>query len=160
LSGCSDSANSANQTDGIGLALEAGHHVIGIAHDDHVASGHASSPARGPQVEDVVQVDVGEQRRDHRSLPRPLSLTVTAPSSRNSRPQPLADQADDALVADPMLDEADQPVLLTVSKNDRMLASNIQFTFRPAIPTIKASSASCGPRPGGNPYENPRNSFL
>jgi hypothetical protein len=42
--------------------LEADHEVIRIAQDDHVARGLAPSPALGPQVEDVVQVDVGEQR--------------------------------------------------------------------------------------------------
>ena len=41
-------------------------------HDDHVAGGLPPSPAVGPQVEHVVQVDVGEQRRDHRALSRPL----------------------------------------------------------------------------------------
>jgi hypothetical protein len=37
---------------------------VGIAHDDHVARGLVPSPAVGPQIESVVQVDVGEQRRD------------------------------------------------------------------------------------------------
>ena len=46
----------------IGLVLEAGYHVIGVAHDDHVAGGLVPSPAFGPEIEHVVQVDVGEQR--------------------------------------------------------------------------------------------------
>jgi hypothetical protein len=50
------------------LVLEAGHQIIGIAHDDHVALGLLPSPASGPEVEDVVQVDVGKARRDHRPL--------------------------------------------------------------------------------------------
>ena len=33
-----------------------------------------------------------------------------------------------------------------------------QFTFVLSIPTMSASSASCVPRPGRNPYENPRKS--
>src|SRR6267154_377470 len=45
---------------------------------------------------------------------------------------------------------------LTVSKNDWMSASNMKFTFLLVIPTQRASSASCAPRPGRNPYENPR----
>jgi len=36
-------------------------HDVGVAHDDHVAHGLAPSPAFGPQVEHVVQVDVGQQ---------------------------------------------------------------------------------------------------
>jgi hypothetical protein len=34
----------------------------GITHDDHVTRGLAPSPAFSPEIEDVVQVDVGEQR--------------------------------------------------------------------------------------------------
>src|SRR5215471_2150020 len=44
------------------LMLEAGHQIIGVAHDDHVASGLLPSPAFGPQIEYVVQVDVAEER--------------------------------------------------------------------------------------------------
>ncbi len=47
---------------GVGLVLEAGNNVIGIPDDDHVASGLAPSPAFGPEVEDIVQVDVGQKR--------------------------------------------------------------------------------------------------
>ena len=69
LSGCSDSANSSQplahrleEATGVGLVLEAHDHVIGIAHDDHVAGGLPPSPALGPEIEDVVQVDVGQER--------------------------------------------------------------------------------------------------
>jgi hypothetical protein len=34
----------------------------------------------------------------------------------------------------------------------------VKFTFLLVIPTQSASSASCVPRPGRNPYENPRKS--
>ena len=46
----------------VALMLEAGHQIIGIAHDDHVASGLLPSPAFSPQIEYVVQVDVAEER--------------------------------------------------------------------------------------------------
>ena len=95
---------------GVGLVLEADDDIIGIAHDDHVARGLAPSPALGPEVEDVVQVDVGEQRRDHRALPRPRLTDRHDPVFQDARLQPFPDQADDARVADPVLQEADQPV--------------------------------------------------
>ena len=44
------------------LVLEARDYIIGVAHDDHVASGFAPSPAFGPKVHDVVQVDIGQER--------------------------------------------------------------------------------------------------
>jgi len=46
----------------IGFVLEANNDVIGISHDYHVAAGLSPSPLLGPEVEDVVQVDVGKQR--------------------------------------------------------------------------------------------------
>src|ERR1700747_3746541 len=56
---------------GIVLMLETDDEIVGIAHDDHITRGLAPSPACGPEVEGIVQVDVGKQRRDHRTLPGP-----------------------------------------------------------------------------------------
>src|ERR1700730_14883629 len=42
----------------VALMLEASHQIIGVAHDDHVASGLVPSPAFSPQIEYVVQVDI------------------------------------------------------------------------------------------------------
>ena len=47
---------------GVVLVLETDDDVVGVAHDDHVARGLTPSPAFGPEIEAVVQVDVGEQR--------------------------------------------------------------------------------------------------
>ena len=76
-----------------------------------MARGLAPSIAFGPQIEGVVQVDVGKQRRDYRPLRRSLRADPDRPFFEDARPEPFADQADDALVADPMLDETDQPLL-------------------------------------------------
>ena len=46
----------------INFVLEADHDVIGITHDDDIAVGFAPSPLHGPEVEDVVKVDVCQQR--------------------------------------------------------------------------------------------------
>src|SRR5215468_9365868 len=40
--------------------LEAGHQIIGVTHDDHVAAGFLPSPAFGPQIENVMQVAMAE----------------------------------------------------------------------------------------------------
>ena len=77
----------------------------------HVASSLAPSPARRPEIEDVVQVDIGQKRRDHRSLPVPPLARRDDPVFQDTRFEPFTDQADDARVADPMLDEADETVL-------------------------------------------------
>ena len=49
----------------IGLVLEASNDIVGIAHDDHIAGGLTTPPLLSPEIEDIVQVDIGEQRRNH-----------------------------------------------------------------------------------------------
>ena len=48
---------------GIGTPLKAHHGVVGIADDDHVAVGVLPSPLVDPQVIDVMQIDVRQDRR-------------------------------------------------------------------------------------------------
>ena len=55
-------AHLVQEAPGVDMVLESDDEVVGIAHDDHIAGGLAPSPARGPEVECVVQVDVGKQR--------------------------------------------------------------------------------------------------
>src|SRR6202011_52781 len=104
-------AHHVEKASAVGLVLEADHDVVRITHDHHVASSLAPSPARRPEIEDVVQVDVGQKRRDHRSLARPPLARRNDPVFQDTRLEPFTDQADDARVADPVLDEADEPVL-------------------------------------------------
>jgi hypothetical protein len=47
--------------------LEPDQEVIGERRDDHVTMRVPAPPCPGPGVEDVVEVDVGEQRRDDTS---------------------------------------------------------------------------------------------
>src|SRR6266536_4079963 len=48
------------------------HTVVGVPDDDNVTAGMPPSPLLGPQIEDVVQVDVGQQRGNGRPLGRPV----------------------------------------------------------------------------------------
>src|SRR6516165_117915 len=46
--------------------------IVGIAHDDHVARGLTPAPALGPEIEHVVQVDIGQvAARSPRPAPFP-----------------------------------------------------------------------------------------
>ncbi len=45
----------------IGFMLETCNTVVGISHNDDIAGSLAPSPLLGPELENVVQVDVGEQ---------------------------------------------------------------------------------------------------
>jgi hypothetical protein len=59
----------------------------------------APSPALGKEVEDVEQVDVGKQ-------PRSYLAHRHGPVFQDTRLEPFLDQANDALVADSMFQEA------------------------------------------------------
>src|SRR6516164_2948540 len=120
-------AHCIEETTCVVLMLEAGHQIIGVAHDDHVATGLLPSPAFGPQIEYVVQVDVAEERCDHRTLTGSTVSYGYDPVFEDARLKPFTDQADDALVADPVFQEADQPILVDAAKRrgDRLPIAGI-----------------------------------
>jgi hypothetical protein len=66
---------------GIVATLAADDKIVGIPHTKHITSGFTLSLALGPEVEGVVQLDIGQEWRDHPAL-SPLSLPTTTPSSR------------------------------------------------------------------------------
>src|SRR6516225_497132 len=99
------------EASGVGLVLETDDEVVGVPHNDHIALGLAPSPAVGPQIEHVVHIDVGEQRRNYRALSRSHLTYRDDPVLQDTRLQPFADETDDALVADAVLHEPDQPIL-------------------------------------------------
>src|SRR5918995_6727245 len=57
---------------GVPTMLESHHEVVRITHDDHLAARVTTSPLVDPQVKDVVQVHVRQERRDRRPLRRAL----------------------------------------------------------------------------------------
>src|ERR1700736_6121137 len=66
LSGWSDSAkfpepvmHRIKEATCVALMLEADNQIVGISHDDHVAPGLLPSPALSPEVEAVMQGDIG-----------------------------------------------------------------------------------------------------
>src|ERR1035437_1920083 len=57
---------------GIRFRLEAHDDIVRKPHDDHVTAGVLSTPRLGPQVEPVVKIDIGQQRRCTAALGRPF----------------------------------------------------------------------------------------
>jgi len=104
---------------GVILVLEANDDIVSIPHDDHVACSLTPSPALSPKVEAVVQVDVGEQRRDHRTLPRPHITDRHDPVFQDPRFEPFLDQTDSARVGNPVLQESNQPTLADLIERSR-----------------------------------------
>src|SRR4030081_1207237 len=140
---------------GIGLVLKAGNDVVGIAHQDDVSLGMVASPPLGPQIEDVMQVDVRQQGRGNAV---PVSVWLTSPSSITPAFSHLRIRRMTRRSPTRCSTKRINHSWLTASKNPAMSASNTQFPLVLPIPTASASNASCGPRPGRNPYENPRKS--
>ena len=67
---------------GLFTMLEPNDEVVGKAHDDHVPARLLLSPSLDPQVEYVVQVDVGQDRRNAAALDRADQTSI---HTRNSR---------------------------------------------------------------------------
>ena len=112
---------------GIRLPLEADDGVVGVADDDHLAVALALAPLVRPEVVDVVQVDVRQERRDHRALGRPLRLRQR-PLLHDPGLQPLGYQPEHTAVADPVLQEPHHPLVADAVEEPRMSASRTQFT--------------------------------
>lgn len=92
-------------------ALKACKPVVGVSNDDDVPDSMALPPLPYPQVKRIVQVDIGKKGADAATLNRPdLALRQPVVLQHASAP-PLLYQADDARVADSVLDEFDQPLV-------------------------------------------------
>lgn len=52
----------------IRLLLEAHHEIVGVAHDYNATASMTTTPLVSPEIEDVVEEDVGEERADARPL--------------------------------------------------------------------------------------------
>ena len=78
---------------------------------DHIARRFLLPPLVHPQIEYVMQVEIGKNRRYHRPLRCPFLRLLPPALLHHARLQPFPDQAHDAVVSDPMLDELDHPTV-------------------------------------------------
>jgi hypothetical protein len=82
---------------------------FGSAHHDAVALRLPRSPSLDPKVEDIVQVDVGQQRTDAAALHGADLTHGVLPVLQHARSQPFLDEPYDAPVCHAVLDEPNQP---------------------------------------------------
>ena len=133
--------------------------VIRVPDHNYVAGGVMLAPVPRPQVEDVMQVDVGQQRRDHCSLRGAYLRLRPFPVLGDPSPQPLADEAQDSPVSDAMLDEFNQPFVGKIVEK----ATNVGIEY--PIHSLAHNAdpqriqglmrAAPGPKPIGEPRESP-----
>src|ERR1039457_901936 len=94
---------------GFFLVLESQHSVVRVADDNHTARRFLPPPLVYPEVEYIMQVEIGQKRRNHRPLRSPLLCLVPPTLLHHARLQPFLDQADDPPVANSVLDKLDHP---------------------------------------------------
>ena len=90
--------------------LEAHDRVVRVTHDDHVAGGASLPPLVDPLIINMMEVNVRQERADDRALRRPFLCLDHASIFEHACRQPFGNQSDDSAVANPMLDETDQPI--------------------------------------------------
>jgi hypothetical protein len=95
----------------IASVLKSQHSVVGVSHDDHVTLRHLLPPYLGPDIEHVMQVEIGQNRRNHRPLRCPCLRLEPPAVLHHARLQPFLDQAHDPSVCNPMLHKPDHPIM-------------------------------------------------
>jgi hypothetical protein len=96
---------------GLVFELESNHDVVGVTHDDYIAVRTLSSPCLNPEIEDVMKVDIRQQRRCTATLRRAFLRERSHSLFQHARVQPFLDEPQDAPVRYPVLEEPDQPLV-------------------------------------------------
>src|SRR5213593_3965108 len=89
--------------------LESHDEVVGEAHDHDLSARLLLSPPLDPEIEHVVQVEVGQQRADAPALHRPDRAPCPRALLQHAGGQPFLDESHDAPVRHAVLDELHQP---------------------------------------------------
>lgn len=90
----------------------------------------------------------------------PANVTMPFSVIEDTRPEPLADQADDARIADPMVQKTQQPFRDHVVEERSDIGIQDEAHLRAVDPDTERVQRVVLARPGRNPYENPRKSSL
>src|SRR5208282_2155930 len=94
---------------GLVFEVESNHDVVGITHHDYIAARPLPSPCLDPEIEDIMEVDIRQQRRCTSTLWRTCFHERSLALFQHARVQPFLDEPHDAPVRYPMLEEPDQP---------------------------------------------------
>src|ERR1700745_194474 len=92
--------------------LESCNKVIGKPHDQYIALGLCLSPLLDPQIQHVVKIDVGYQRRYTAALNRTDLTAHPFAVLQHARIEPFLDQPDHAPVCYPVLEKLHHPFML------------------------------------------------
>ena len=112
--------------------FEANDGVVRVAHDNHVTGGASLPPLVDPLIIGMMEVNVRQERADDRALRRPFLRLDQVSIFEHACRQPFGDQSDNSPVANPMLDEADQPILVNLV--EKGLNVTIEYPVDPPPP--------------------------
>jgi hypothetical protein len=96
--------------------LETNHEVIAEPDHDDIARGVPGPPLDSPQIEHIVQIDVGKQGTDASSLRHAIFTTCPCTLLKHACVKPLLYVPQDALVRNTVLDELHQPFVVDGAK--------------------------------------------
>src|ERR1700680_1317881 len=94
---------------GIRLAVKSNHDVVRKTHPDDIAVRPLLTPRLDPQVEHVMEINVGQQRRGTAALGRPFFHPYPFPILQHAGVEPFLDQSHDAPICNPVVDQLHQP---------------------------------------------------
>src|SRR5271157_4421688 len=94
------------------VLLESHDEVVRVSDDDNIPLCMMASPLLYPQVQDVMKIHIGKQRRDHRALRCTYRSRGPLTILGDSCPEPLANQPEYPSIGDPVLDEFEQPFMV------------------------------------------------
>src|ERR1700757_820499 len=114
--------------------LEAHDDVIGVAHNDDLASGLALSPSVCPEVKDVMEIDIGQQWRGNRPLGRACLRWHKISFFHHACLQPLADKAVYTTITDAVFDKAHQPLVTDRIEESRDIGVHYPVHLRAGNP--------------------------
>src|SRR5271167_857308 len=97
---------------GLDLMLEPNDKVIGKAHHDDITAGLLLPPSLDPQVEHIMQVNIGQQRANASTLNRTDLTLYSLAILKHTSTEPFLDQPHDALIRHTMLNELHEPRML------------------------------------------------
>src|ERR1700678_869903 len=105
--------------------LETNHQIVSVADDNNFAAGYFLAPHLDPQIEDIMQIHICQQRRDHRSLRSACRRLRPFAFFRYSRFQPFLDQPKHPVVSNSMRHKLHGPFVAHVVEE----APNIRIEY-------------------------------
>jgi len=140
--------------------LEAYDEGIGVTHDDDLTSGIALSPLVCPEIEDVMEVDIGQQWRGNRPLGRACLRGHKLSFFHHACLQPLADKAVYTTITDAVFNETHQPLVADRIEESCNIGVHYPVHLRAGDPNSQGVQRIVLATPRSEPVREPEEVFF